>query len=53
MLFREKLLKDIEFIVEMDKLKTIKRKTKLIGLDEEEDDAGAFMAHIIDGYDSC
>jgi len=39
MLFREKLLKDIEFIVEMDKLKTIKRKTKLIGLDEEEDDA--------------
>ena len=38
-LFREKLLKDVEFIVEMDKLKTIKRKTKIIGQDKQEDDA--------------
>jgi putative hydrolase of HD superfamily len=38
-LFREKLLKDIEFIIELDKMKSIYRKTNVIGEDRQEDDA--------------
>ncbi len=35
----EKLLKDIEFIVELDKMKSIERMTTLIGTNKREDDA--------------
>lgn len=35
----ERLLKDIEFIVELDKMKSILRQTSLIGEDRREDDA--------------
>lgn len=38
-LFREKLLKDIEFIVELEKMKSIFRQTQIIGQDRLEDDA--------------
>ncbi|MFA5576640.1 MAG: HD domain-containing protein [Tissierellaceae bacterium] len=36
---RERLLKDIEFIVELDKMKSILRQTSLIERDQREDDA--------------
>lgn len=35
----EKLLKDISFIVELDKMKTVLRQTSLIGIDRRENDA--------------
>lgn len=35
----ERLLKDMEFIVELDKMKTILRQTSIIGQDKREDDA--------------
>ncbi|WP_240671516.1 HD domain-containing protein [Gudongella oleilytica] len=35
----ERLIKDIEFIVELDRMKTILRQTSLIGEDKREDDA--------------
>lgn len=35
----ERLLKDIEFIVEVDKMKTILRQTSVIGVEQREDDA--------------
>ena len=38
-LFREKLLKDMEFIIELDKMKSIFRRTSIIGQDRQEDDA--------------
>lgn len=38
-LVNEKLLKDIEFIVELDKMKSILRQTSLIGKEQREDDA--------------
>ena len=38
-LFREKLLKDIEFIVELEKMKSVYRRTQIIGQDRQEDDA--------------
>ena len=38
-MFRERLLKDIEFIVELDKMKSIFRRTSIIGQDRLEDDA--------------
>lgn len=50
-----KLLKDIEFIVELDKMKSILRQTKLIGENEREDDAQhswhiSVMAMILQEY---
>lgn len=50
-----KLLKDIEFIVEIDKMKTIFRQTSLIGVDQRENDAEhswhiALMAVILEEY---
>lgn len=38
-LTKDNLLQDIEFIVELDKMKSILRQTSLIGKDEREDDA--------------
>ena len=38
-MFREKLLKDMEFIIELDKMKSIFRRTSIIGQDRQEDDA--------------
>lgn len=35
-MIREKLLKDMEFIMELDKLKTIERRIKVIGQDRKE-----------------
>lgn len=54
-LFREKLLKDIEFIVELDKMKSVFRKTSIIGQDRQEDDAQhswhiSIMAMILSEY---
>ncbi len=55
LLFREKLLKDMEFIIELDKMKSIFRKTKIIGEDRNEDDAQhswhiSIMAMILSEY---
>lgn len=49
------LKRDIDFIIELDKLKKIKRKTKLIGTNIEEDDAQhswhiSIMALILEEY---
>lgn len=54
-LFRERLLKDIEFIVELDKMKSIFRRTSIIGQDRLEDDAQhswhiSIMAMILSEY---
>ena len=54
-LFKERLLKDIEFIVELDKMKSIIRQTSLIGKDQREDDAQhswhiAVMAMVLGEY---
>lgn len=54
-LFRGKLLKDMEFIVELDKMKSIFRKTSIIGEDRHEDDAQhswhiSIMAMILSEY---
>ena len=38
-MINEKLIKDIEFIVELDRMKSILRQTSLIGEDKREDDA--------------
>lgn len=51
----ERLVKDIEFIVELDKMKSILRQTSLIGEDRREDDAQhswhiSLMAMILSGY---
>lgn len=51
----ERLLKDIEFIVELDKMKTILRQTSLINEDRQEDDAQhswhiSVMAMILSEY---
>lgn len=54
-LFREKLLKDIEFIIELDKMKSIFRRTQIIGQDRQEDDAQhswhiSIMAMVLSEY---
>ncbi|TJX15923.1 HD domain-containing protein [Tissierella creatinini] len=54
-MFREKLLKDMEFIIELDKMKSIFRKTHIIGEDRYEDDAQhswhiSIMAMILSEY---
>lgn len=51
----ERLKKDIEFILELDKMKTILRQTKVIGVDQREDDAQhswhiSIMAMILSEY---
>lgn len=38
-MINKRLLKDIDFIVEIDKMKTILRQTSVIGLDQRENDA--------------
>ncbi len=38
-MFDRELLQDIEFVVELDKMKTILRQTKIIGNERREDDA--------------
>lgn len=38
-MINERLLKDMEFIVELDKMKSILRQTSIIGEDRREDDA--------------
>ena len=55
LVLNRKLLKDIEFIVEIDKMKTIFRQTSLIGVDQRENDAEhswhiALMAVILEEY---
>lgn len=50
-----RLLKDMEFIVEIDKMKKILRRTSVIGLDQRENDAEhswhiAIMAVILEEY---
>lgn len=50
-----RLLKDIEFIVELDKMKSILRQTSIIGEDRREDDAQhswhiSIMAMILEEY---
>jgi len=54
-LINEKLIKDIEFIVELDRMKSILRQTSLIGEDKREDDAQhswhiSVMAMILSEY---
>jgi len=54
-LVKDRLLKDIEFIVELDKMKSILRQTSLIGKDQREDDAQhswhiAVMAMVLGEY---
>ncbi|MGN9163774.1 HD domain-containing protein [Tissierellaceae bacterium HCP3S3_D8] len=54
-MIRERLKKDIEFIVELDKMKSILRQTSLIGEDRREDDAQhswhiSIMAMILSEY---
>jgi len=51
----ERLMKDIKFIVELDKMKSILRQTSLIGKDQREDDAQhswhiAVMAMVLGEY---
>lgn len=51
----ERLRKDIEFIVELDKMKSIFRRTSIIGQDRNEDDAQhswhiAIMAMVLSEY---
>lgn len=51
----ERLRKDIEFIVELDKMKSIFRRTSIIGQDRNEDDAQhswhiALMAMVLSEY---
>ena len=38
-MINERLLRDMEFIVEIDKMKSILRQTSIIGEDRREDDA--------------
>ncbi len=54
-MINEKLIKDIEFIVELDRMKSILRQTSLIGEDKREDDAQhswhiSVMAMILSEY---
>lgn len=54
-LINERLLKDMEFIIELDKMKTILRQTSLISEDRYEDDAQhswhiSVMAMILSEY---
>lgn len=54
-LFKERLLKDIDFIIELDKMKSIIRQTSLIGKEQREDDAQhswhiAVMAMVLGEY---
>lgn len=54
-MINERLKKDIEFIVELDKMKTILRQTSIIGKDQREDDAQhswhiSVMAMILSEY---
>lgn len=54
-MIKERLKKDIEFIVELDKMKTILRMTKVMGVDQREDDAQhswhiSVMAMILSEY---
>ncbi len=54
-LISNRLLKDIEFIVELDKMKSILRQTSIIGEDRREDDAQhswhiSIMAMILEEY---
>lgn len=51
----DKLRQDMEFIVELDKLKTVLRRTSLIGVDQREDDAQhswhiSVMAMVLEEY---
>lgn len=51
----ERLVKDMEFIIELDRMKTILRQTSLIGVDNHEDDAQhswhiSVMAMILSEY---
>lgn len=51
----ENLIRDVDFIVEMDKMKSVLRMTKLIGEEEREDDAQhswhiSIMAMILKEY---
>lgn len=51
----KKLLNDMDFIVEIDKMKTILRQTSVIGVDQREDDAQhswhiSMMAIILEKY---
>ena len=51
----KRLLKDIEFIVELDKMKSIFRQTSIIGEDRREDDAQhswhiSLMAMVLSEY---
>ena len=51
----ENLIKDMDFIVEMDKMKSVLRMTRLIGEEEREDDAQhswhiSIMAMILKEY---
>lgn len=54
-MFDKELLQDIEFVVELDKMKTILRQTKIIGDERREDDAQhswhiSLMAIILSEY---
>lgn len=54
-MLNKNLLKDFEFIVEIDKMKTIYRQTSIIGLDQRENDAEhswhiSLMAVILEEY---
>lgn len=54
-MLNERIKKDIEFIVELDKMKTILRQTKIIGKDQREDDAQhswhiSLMAMVLSEY---
>lgn len=54
-MINKRLLKDIEFIVELDKMKSILRQTSLINEDRREDDAEhswhiAIMAMVLEEY---
>lgn len=54
-MINERLAKDIEFIVELDKMKSILRQTSIIGEDRREDDAQhswhiSVMAMILEEY---
>ena len=54
-MLNSKLLKDIDFIVEVDKMKTVLRQTSLIGIDQRENNAEhswhiALMAVILEEY---
>lgn len=54
-MINDRLMKDIDFIVEIDKMKTILRQTSVIGVDQREDDAQhswhiSLMAIVLEKY---